>query len=73
MYFEDEVIGIKIPINVTLVVKEAPPAVKGNTSSGATKRVTLENGLEIFTPLFINEGDSVVVNTEKGEYAERAK
>lgn len=73
MYFEDEVIGIKIPIKVTLKVTEAPPAVKGNTSSGATKRVTLENGLEIFTPLFINEGDSVVVNTDKGEYAERAK
>lgn len=73
MYFEDEVIGIKIPIKVTLVVKEAPPAVKGNTSSGATKRVTLENGLEIFTPLFINEGDKIVVNTEKEEYAERAK
>jgi len=73
MYFDEEVIGIKIPIKVTLTVKEAPPAVKGNTSSGATKRVTLENGLEVFTPLFINEGDKIVVNTEKGEYAERAK
>ena len=68
MYFDEEVIGIDIPIKVTLVVKEAPPAVKGNTSSGATKKVVLENGLEIFTPLFINEGDRVMINTEKGEY-----
>jgi len=73
VYYNEEVIGIKIPIKVTLQVTEAPPAVKGNTSSGATKRVVLENGLEVFTPLFINEGDSIVVNTDKGEYSERAK
>jgi len=73
VYFDDEVIGIKIPIKVTLKVKASPPAVKGNTSSGATKRVTLENGYEVFTPLFISEGDGVVINTDTGEYAERAK
>lgn len=73
VYFDDEVIGIKIPIKVTLMVKEAPPAVKGNTSSGATKRVVLENGYEVFTPLFINVGDGIVINTDTGEYAERAK
>ena len=73
VYFDEEIIGIKIPIKVTLKVTEAAAAVKGNTSSGATKKVTLENGYEVFTPLFINEGDSVVVNTEDGSYSERAK
>ena len=71
VYFDEEIIGIKIPIKVTLVVKESPPAVKGNTSSGATKRVTLENGYEVFTPLFISEGERIVINTESGEYAGR--
>lgn len=73
VYFEDEVIDIKIPIKVTLKVVDAPEAVKGNTSSGATKRVCFENGLELFVPLFIKEGEELVVNTEKGEYVERAK
>jgi len=71
IYFNDNIIGIDVPIKVSLEVKEAPPAVKGNTASGATKRVILENGLEIFTPLFIKTGDIVVVNTETGEYTER--
>lgn len=73
IYFKDEIIDIKIPIKVELKVVEAPDAVKGNTSSGATKRVTFENGLELFVPLFIKEGEVLVVNTEKGEYVERAK
>lgn len=73
IYFEEEVIGIKIPIKVNLAVKEAPPAVKGNTSSGATKKVVLENGLEVTTPLFISEDDVLVINTERGEYVERFK
>ncbi len=73
VYFEDEVIDIIIPIKVELKVVDAPEAVKGNTSSGATKRVTCENGLELFVPLFIKEGDVLIINTEKGQYVERAK
>ena len=73
IYFEDEVIDIKIPIKVALEVVDAPDAVKGNTSSGATKRVTFENGLELFVPLFIKKGEILVINTDKGEYVERAK
>ncbi len=73
VYFDEEVIGIKIPIKVVLTVVEAPPAVKGNTATGATKKVVLENGLEVTTPLFITEGEKLVVNTEKGEYVERFK
>lgn len=73
MYFGEDLIGVKLPIKVTLAVKEAAPAVKGNTAQGATKKVVLENGLEVSTPLFVNEGDRLVINTEKGEYVERAK
>ncbi|MEX0934139.1 MAG: elongation factor P [Candidatus Paceibacterota bacterium] len=69
--FDGEVIGIKIPIKVTLLVKEAPPSVKGNTAQGGTKPVVLETGLSVSAPLFIKEGDSIVVNTETGEYVER--
>jgi len=71
-YINDEPININIPIKITYKVVSAPPAIKGNTSSGATKIVTLENNLTLSTPLFIKEGDYIVVNTEKGEYVERS-
>lgn len=73
LYFNDEVIGLQIPIKIELKVKDAPPAVKGNTSSGATKTITLETGATVTTPLFIKEGDVVVVNTDTGQYVERAR
>lgn len=69
--YNDNIIGVKIPIKAELKVKEAVPAVRGNTSSGATKEVTLETGARIQVPLFINEGDVIRVNTESREYAER--
>lgn len=69
--FEDEIIGLKLPIKMELKVKEAMEAVKGNTSSGALKEVTLETGATIMVPMFINEGDVVSINTESGEYSER--
>jgi len=71
--FDEETIGVEIPIKMQLRVKEAPPAVKGNTAQGATKVVTLETGATITTPLFINEGDVVEVNTETGEYSSRVE
>lgn len=69
--FNDEIIGIKVPIKVELKVTEAMEAVKGNTSSGATKEVTLETGAKAYVPMFINEGDVIAINTETEEYAER--
>lgn len=72
MLFDDEVIGVRFPIKVELLVKEAAPAVRGNTVSGGSKQVVLETGATINVPLFINEGDLVRINTETGEYAERA-
>ena len=53
-------------------MKEAPPAVRGNTAQGATKQIVLETGATVNAPLFIEEGDTVRVNTELGEYVERA-
>jgi elongation factor P len=70
---EEQIIGVAIPIKMDLKVKEAAPAVKGNTSSGALKTIVLETGTEINVPLFINEGDLVTVNTETGEYVGRAE
>ena len=52
-------------------VTEAPPAIRGNTAQGGSKQITLENGLKIQTPLFIEEGNFVRLNTETGEYVER--
>ncbi len=72
LVFNDEIIGVKLPIKMDLVVKEAPPAVKGNTAQGGSKQIVLETGATINAPLFINEGDVVRINTETGEYVERA-
>ncbi len=70
--FNERMIGVKVPIKMDLQVIEAHPAVKGNTAQGATKTVKLETGAEIQVPMFIKEGEIVRVNTETGEYAERA-
>jgi elongation factor P len=73
LLFNEEVIGLKFPIKVELKVTEAMPAVKGNTSSGAQKEVTLETGATLMVPMFINEGDIISINTETGEYSERVE
>ncbi|HEY4501681.1 MAG TPA: elongation factor P [Candidatus Paceibacterota bacterium] len=72
LVFDEKIIGIKLPIKMDLKVTDAPPAVKGNTAQGGSKQVTLETGATIDAPLFINEGDVVRVNTETGDYVERA-
>ena len=69
--FNDEMIGVKIPIKVELRVTEAPPDVRGNTAQGGSKIVTLENGMELNVPMFIKEGDVIRINTVEGEYVER--
>ena len=69
--FDDTIMSVIIPIKVELKVKEAPEAVKGNTSSGATKEVLLETGLKIQVPQFINTGDTVAINTDTVSYSER--
>ena len=73
MNFDEKVIGVHLPVKVELKVTEAPPATKGDTSGGAQKQITLETGAVVNAPLFIMEGEIVVVNTETGQYMERAK
>ncbi len=68
---EDTIITIQLPMKVDLIVKEAPPNIRGNTTQGGTKKVTVETGASITTPLFIETGDRIRINTTTGEYTER--
>lgn len=71
MLYNDNPITVRIPVKVDLAVKEAPPAVRGDTATGGDKKVILETGAVVSTPLFINEGDVLRINTDTGEYVER--
>ena len=71
-FYESEPVGIELPQTVDLVVKETVPGIKGATASAQVKPATLETGLVVSVPSFINEGDKVRVNTETGEYQSRA-
>ena len=73
LVFDEKIIGVKVPIKVELKVTEAAPAVKGNTVQGGTKQITLETGVTLNVPMFINEGDILRINTETGEYVERVE
>jgi len=73
MFWDGKVINIKLPPTVTLVVKETEPGVKGDTAGTANKSAIMATGLEVKVPLFIEAGESLVINTETGEYRERAK
>ena len=64
-------INIELPVKVKLKVVETPPGVRGNTVSTGGKLAKLETGLSISVPLFIKEGEEVIVNTERGEYVGR--
>ena len=72
LYFNSNPINILLPIKMEFEVIDAPPAVKGNTVDGGTKQVTLENNIKVNVPLFIGTGDIVRINTETGQYVERA-
>ncbi|MDD3498090.1 MAG: elongation factor P [Candidatus Moranbacteria bacterium] len=70
--FNGNPITVELPVKVKLKVIDAPPGVKGDTASGGDKLVTVETGAKITTPLFVDKGDTIIVNTEKGEYVSRA-
>ena len=70
---DDKIIKIILPIKMEFEVKDAPPSIKGNTASGGGKLITLENDMSITAPFFIEKGDRIIVNTETGEYVERAQ
>ena len=67
------VIGVEIPANVVLKITSVEFGVKGDTATGAMKRATLETGLVVNVPLFVNEGDKIKVDTRTGDYVERAQ
>ena len=70
--FGDEIIGVELPAAVDLPIRETEPGVQGDRVSGARKPATLETGLVIQVPLFVNPGEKVKVDTRSGEYLTRA-
>lgn len=72
-YCDEEVIGVTLPAQVSLEVKETSPGVKGDTAQGGTKPATLESGAEVDVPLFVKEGQEIIVNTESDEYVGRSE
>jgi len=67
--FKGKPVSVELPVKISFKVTEAPDAVKGNTvSGGGIKTVKLETGLEVSAPMFIKEGDNIVINTETGKY-----
>jgi len=70
--YQGEILGIQLPNSVDLKVIETEPGVKGNTAQGATKNAKLETGHNVQVPLFINEGDVLLVDTREGKYISRA-
>ncbi len=71
MLYNEKPATVSIPIKIDLKVTEAPPAVKGDTATGGNKLVRLESGATVLTPLFINPGDVLRINSETGDYVER--
>lgn len=70
--YGDEVLGVELPNNVELAVTETEPGIKGDTASGGTKSATLETGITVQVPFFINNGDVLVISTSEGKYISRA-
>lgn len=71
LYFGEEPLNIELPIKMNFRVVSAPPAVKGNSASSITKKVTLETGANVDAPIFVKEGDNIIIDTRDGSYVER--
>ena len=69
--YEGETIGVELPKTVELTVTETEPGIKGDTATGATKSATVETGYTLNVPLFVNEGDVLIINTGDGSYISR--
>jgi elongation factor P len=70
---DEKIISVSLPVKMEFIIKEAPPSIKGNTANGGGKIVTLENGVHISVPFFLEAGDTIRINTETGEYVERVQ
>lgn len=71
MMYQGETLGVELPNTVELTVTETEPGIKGDTASGGSKPATVETGLTVNVPFFVNEGDVLVVNTTDGSYVSR--
>ncbi len=71
-FYEGELLGVMLPDKVELEVTHTEPAVKGNTTNNATKDATLETGLVVRVPLFVEQGEKIIVSTSTGKYDSRA-
>ena len=72
LFYEEEILGISLPSTVALTITECEPGVRGDTVNKAMKQATLETGLRTKVPLFINNGEKILVRTDTGEYDGRA-
>lgn len=70
-FYESEMLGIELPEKIDYVITETEPAIKGNTATNATKDATIETGMTIRVPLFIEQGEEVIVSTKDGKYVSR--
>lgn len=70
--YQDEVLGLIFPDKIELVVTMTEPGVKGNTINNTYKDATLETGLELKVPLFIDQGETIIISTKDGKYSSRA-
>jgi len=70
--FDGNVINVDLPIKMEYKVIESPPSIKGNTAQGGVKQVKIETGAMVNAPLFVEQDDRIIVNTENGEYVGRA-
>ena len=71
LMWNEKIINVELPIKMEMKVVEAPPSTRGNTAQGGVKQVKIETGATINVPLFINEGETIKINTQTGEYVER--
>ena len=70
--FDGEVLGIQLPDKIELVITQTDDAVKGNTATNALKDAICETGLKVRVPLFINQGETIIISTSDGKYVSRA-
>lgn len=70
-FFESEMLGIELPEKIDYVITETEPAIKGNTATNATKDATIETGMMVRVPLFIEQGEEIIVSTKDGKYVSR--
>jgi len=72
LFYQGKVIGIELPKQVELKVISTEPGIKGDTASGGSKPATMETGVVVQVPFFVNEGDVLIIDTRTGEYVSRA-